>query len=425
MNQARAKQLRPEAQIHTFHGDASVDIDPLINMPDGTSMPASQMIIPDKIINVNRKLSANVQINSNVSINSSFFVTQNANIDFKIEATDELMLHGVIGKLVLTNTTGGPLTPNPVLQAFNPIEHWVNNMALRVDYIEDPDIYATRYRALTTEQVSLLQAVENVSAVSYDANAAIPAGATVTYFFAVEGPYVDHPMWMGAFKNWTIRFRASGDSIEGAGPVIAGIAVSDFTIRLMADELSNLDQAHLRAKYAKQPVGHRFLAHAYETFSQTLAANSSFNFKLNSLKGVSPEMVIYLRKRPFTNNNQKHIFFGADVSTIHMFDNNGRSLMEGLALDQALVKSHMALAADPSAFQFQKDILIIPFAEGGHNLSRASGGKNFGYETFYDNLVTLVTSASATATAYEIKFAIKPYATLYFMPNKEVRVIYS
>jgi hypothetical protein len=118
------------------------------------------------------------------------------------------------------------------------------------------------------------------------------AGSSHTYYIPITNCLSTNQVWGGGFTSpITLRVYFRGDSaFELVTPTLTSLKAI-----LMQNAMDTKEREYLNKRAKISSLDYRFPSEGMQTFSQTLAASTSYNFSLTSVKGLVTSMQIWIK----------------------------------------------------------------------------------------------------------------------------------
>ena len=353
---------------------------------------------------------------------SSTMLVSGGRIDFLIEK-DNYYIRSMYLEVVVTNTsatTAQQLSPSQMI--LEEVKLIGNNKTEFIN-MTGLDLYTAACTFMSNAQIQSEAITTNLST-AWVANATIAAGVTKKYYIPLNDLLPKDSMFgwlMFNHRNLKMEVKFRGASaIEVNSSAGDGLPLRLDNVQLILEtthfphnEVSALRNIHQLEK------SFRYLYWNEQKFTQALAASTTYNFKLSSIKGLTPFFWIYLLPNAHTaQNSYRPSALNAWIERIELRDDNNSSISNSHQIDGDFIKnSQVARKLDtghfvsgPSYFVSFGPDPMITYHENIHG----------GYEYIDDTNINITTKSTLASATYEIYFIVPTYALLTIKEDGQI-----
>ena len=405
---------------HIFRGheeDESQVIYTEINVGGKTMPMRPQQLITQNIIHRVNVLSPSTSIPATVLENGG-------KVDFRINP-DHYYVRNIWAELTVSNTsTDTAQQLSPINMLFERVRITSQGRSEIIE-MEGLDLYSCASTFWSQSQLFVAAQDGNFNETTFAAQSVLVANGTLRYRIQLpdllpkDGNHFGFPLFN--IKPMDIEFIFRGneaieiDSSAGDG---LPFTLDDFRLLLEVTQFSP-DEEKALVEIHKMPKSFRYLNFQRMKITQAFAANTTYSFRINSIKGLAPFMWLYLLPNNHTGQDSYNPTVPNWIFSIEMLDQTGSTLNNGHALPGNYIKRGLySSKLDNNFSRTNTTAYFISF--GPDPLHVYHEGIHGGYEYFSDNSLRIVTGPTLPAANYEWNVIVPTYAILHIDENGTV-----
>ena len=382
-----------------------------------------ELTLPSKdfyVKNINHNFTI---IPPDTSINSSFLVN-GGKIEFDL-SSDSFNVRSMILQMKIRNssaTTAQRLTPIPLV--IDEVR-LLGNGQTEIQLMTGQDIFLNEGTFKSRSQLDNESPTNNMTS-NYVAFLSIAAGNTATYYLPLsdilpkDGNMDGFPLFNIKKLKLEVRFRGA-DCIEVDSSAGDGLPLLLDDLQLFL-ETTHYTRAETMAldKIYKDGISFKYLYFHRQSFDQTLAPSTKYNFKVNSIRGLTPYMWISIHPQGASGQD---LYNPASITSwidlIEWRDDSNTSQTNSHKYPGDYLKYTISSQKLDNLFGFQcRNSYFISF--GAQPYVAYHEGVNLGYSFVDDSNFEITTKASLAGGNYTIRFIVPTFALLHITPQGQL-----
>ena len=413
------RQNKDEWQAHTFSNHEEGDTQ--LNFTSAR-IGNRNLILPDKDMVVKNKTHRITYIEPDTSISGASLVS-GSRCEFDI-APDMFNVRGMYLILSISNSSNDTAQILPPAHLLIDSVRLLGNGQKELQRLDGHDLFLCSGTFKTIAQMFSEQGLTNLTP-AYTATGNIPALGSVRYWIPLHDLLPPDrkdgfPLFNIRKLKVEVRFRGSDaiiqDSSAGDGLpiVLTQLQLLLETTHYPKSEVVALDNIHSNG------ISYRYPYFNEQKFDQQLVASTTYNFKCNSIRGLSPWMWICLFPQGGTGQD---LFnppaIGEWIFQLEIRDDNNMSLTNSHKYYGEYIK-HIIPAdkLDNGLAESLPNTYWISFGEDPYVAYRE--GLALGYEYLDDANFQITTSSTLATANYTVRFIVPTYALLHILSSGQI-----
>lgn len=363
-------------------------------------------------------------ISSKNSVSSST-ISAGGFVDFEINNNNwyECLEKVYVEMLITNNDSVNNITLSSVFDIIEKVEVYWNSSESSKLTITGQQLLHLYIMGLTPEQKTINKLITNLDSSTYSPNAAIAASGTATYMCEIPSFWTNILFPLAAVKTLNIRIYFNQNCKTAGTGVIADALLTRCQLLVMYNHISRAEAETLKRAYTSYGVKLYCTEFVSETYNATLATSSSYSYNLQSVKGLTSELEIFVR--PSSNTGANRYISYDYLDSIRLLAEDGSDVLANSNINTTWLNSlnfSDNYNSDVNTVSTRTRYLI-PFCHGGHTSMVHNNGKAAGFFALNDNRIEFTTKSSGPSGSYRIEIVAPVVRQIDVLPNKEVNII--